>query len=91
MALLSPIDDKINLPSIVNRLQQTRDLYAQLKLPSCYEAVHSSYLEYMDLTIETWSYVVEGGEAFDSQYLELMHTSTEALNRALEESTKLEN
>jgi hypothetical protein len=89
LAFQSIYDDRINLPSILNQLQQTRGVYAQLKLPSCYEAARSSYHEYMDLTIETWLYVVEGGEAFDSEYMDLLHESTEALNRAIDESSKL--
>jgi hypothetical protein len=89
LAVESPHNDKIKLPSIMNQLQETRDVYAQLKLPSCYEAAHSSYLEYMDLTIETWSYVVEGGEAFDSEFWDLMNVSTIALGRAIDESNKL--
>jgi hypothetical protein len=89
LAVESPFDDRIKLPSIMNELQQARDVYAQLKLPSCYEAAHSSYLEYMDLTIETWSYVLEGGEAFDSEFWDHMNASAIALSRAIDESNKL--
>ena len=80
---------KSKFPSLVKRLQKTRDVYAQLELPSCYEAAHSSYLEYMDLTIESWSYVVEGGEAFDSKFLDFMDASAIALSRAIDQSKKL--
>jgi hypothetical protein len=89
LAYESTIDDKINLSSIMDHLQQTRDVYAQLELPSCYETTHSSYLEYMDLTIEVWSYVADGGEAGDSEYMNLLNASAEALNQALGESNKL--
>jgi hypothetical protein len=89
MAVDSSHDDRIKLTSIMDELQQARDAYAQLKLPSCYEAAHSSYLEYMDLTIETWSYVLEGGEAFDSEFWDHMNASATALGRAIDESNKL--
>jgi hypothetical protein len=79
----------IRIPSIVNQLQQKRDVYAQLKLPSCYEAVHSSYLEYMDLTIEMWSYVIEGGNDSDSEYMDLLDASAKALSQAIDEFIKL--
>jgi hypothetical protein len=91
LAFDSMHDAKINLFSIVDNLRQTRDAYAQLKLASCYGTVQSSYLEYMDLTVKTWSYVVEGGEAFDSKYVDLMNAATEALNRGMEEANKLGN
>lgn len=77
------------IPSIVNRLQKTRDEYAQLKLPSCYEPTYSSYLEYLDLTVGTWSYLIEGGNDSDPEYMDLMNASAKALNRAIEESNKL--
>ncbi len=57
LATESAFDDTINLPSVVDQLQQTRNAYAALKLPSCYEAAHNSHTEYMDLSIETWSYL----------------------------------
>ena len=79
----------IKIHSTVNQLQETRDEYAELKLPSCYEAAHSSYLEYMDLTIGTWSYLVDGGHESDSEYKDLLNASANALGRALGESNKL--